>query len=355
MGKKTEIRLNRLPAITWYWLKMNEARAEVDCSADEAAVEKSVPEGIIESVGSSPELEGQPTGTGDALGRYLAGSGIRTSAFLTERGSRPRKALKLHYHYKNGDQKAGAVELLCRKNSEMTVIMDFTSEADAEGTAAAQTKFSVGPGALLRLVQVIRPADTFRLINDIGGQVGDDGRVEVIQLFLGGREVWQGNRISLAGYKSSMKMDIGYTADKDRRLDINCVADHTGKKSVSEIDVSGVLRDKAYKNFRGTIDFKQGAAGAEGNEKEDVLLLDDTVHNQTLPVILCAEEDVVGNHGATIGRLDEELLFYLESRGMDREEITQMVAAARIDAVINKIPDEETRLALSSAPEEGKD
>ena len=48
--------------------------------------------------------------------------------------------------------------------------------------------------------------------------------------------------------------------------------------------------------FRGTIDFKFGAAGAEGEEKEDVLLLGDDVINQTIPLILCAEEDVQGNH-----------------------------------------------------------
>lgn len=46
-----------------------------------------------------------------------------------------------------------------------------------------------------------------------------------------------------------------------------------------------------------------------GNEKEDVLLLDDTIVNQTIPLILCNEEDVEGNHGATIGKLDEERCF----------------------------------------------
>ena len=43
--------------------------------------------------------------------------------------------------------------------------------------------------------------------------------------------------------------------------------------------------------------------------------------NQTIPLILCEEEDVEGNHGATIGKLDEELLFYLESRGIPEAEV----------------------------------
>ena len=80
-----------------------------------------------------------------------------------------------------------------------------------------------------------------------------------------------------------------------------------------------------------------------GNEKEDVLMMDDEVQNQTIPLILCAEEDVVGNHGATIGRLDDSLMFYLESRGMDRDQIYEMMAKARLDSVIRLIPDEKWR------------
>ena len=80
--------------------------------------------------------------------------------------------------------------------------------------------------------------------------------------------------------------------------------------------VNGVLRDSSQKTFRGTIDFKTGSSGAVGAETEDVLLLGETVVNKTVPLILCAEEDVKGSHGATIGQLDEEMLFYLGSRGI---------------------------------------
>lgn len=106
---------------------------------------------------------------------------------------------------------------------------------------------------------------------------------------------------------------------------------------------AGVLSDKAKKIFRGTIDFRKGCAGSVGNEKEDVLLLDDTIVNQTIPLILCNEEDVEGNHGASIGKIDEELLFYLESRGISEENVYDMMAKTRINAVCNKITDEETK------------
>jgi selenocysteine lyase/cysteine desulfurase len=63
-------------------------------------------------------------------------------------------------------------------------------------------------------------------------------------------------------------------------------------------------------------------------------------------MILCSEEDVVGNHGASIGRPDEDMLFYMETRGVDEETACEMLAQAKIDSVIRKIPDASIRERL---------
>ena len=81
----------------------------------------------------------------------------------------------------------------------------------------------------------------------------------------------------------------------------------------------------------------------------------ENVVNQTIPLILCAEEDVEGNHGASIGQLDEEMLFYLSSRGMSAESASKMIARAKIDAVCQKIGDEEMEKAVQSYLEEEND
>ena len=124
---------------------------------------------------------------------------------------------------------------------------------------------------------------------------------------------------------------------------MNFVEFQKGKKTNSNLDVKGILRDEAFKIFRGTIDFIRGCAGSKGSELEDVLLLDDTIVNQTIPLILCDEEDVEGDHGATIGQIDDEKLFYLKSRGIKEEDIYEMLAKARLHSVISKISDEEIR------------
>jgi Fe-S cluster assembly scaffold protein SufB len=75
-----------------------------------------------------------------------------------------------------------------------------------------------------------------------------------------------------------------------------------------------------------------------GNEQESVLLMSPDVINKTLPIILCEEEDVEGAHGATIGRLSEDMLFYMTSRGIDRKTAERIIVRARLDAVAAKVP-----------------
>ena len=68
----------------------------------------------------------------------------------------------------------------------------------------------------------------------------------------------------------------------------------------------------------------------------------DGVINKTVPLILCAEENVVGNHGATIGELDDETLFYFESRGIGKAEAENILARAAIERLTRETGDEET-------------
>ena len=85
-----------------------------------------------------------------------------------------------------------------------------------------------------------------------------------------------------------------------------------------------------------------------GNEKETVLMLGENVVNKTVPLILCAEENVVGNHGATIGELDDETLFYFESRGISREAAEKLLARASIERLARKTGDGETEEKASA-------
>lgn len=88
-----------------------------------------------------------------------------------------------------------------------------------------------------------------------------------------------------------------------------------GQKSFVDIDVQGALKENAKKNFKGTIDFKKGCKKAKGNENEFCMLLSEKAKSLALPMLLCTEDDVEGNHSTASGKVDEEQLFYIMTRG----------------------------------------
>lgn len=130
-----------------------------------------------------------------------------------------------------------------------------------------------------------------------------------LKLELGAGKVYAGCLTELEGKKSAFDAKIGYYTSVNQKLDMNYTVRHRGKKTESMMEVSGVLPGRFLKLFRGTIDFVPGCAGAKGTEREEVLLLGDDIVNQTIPLILCAEEDVEGNHGSFDGRSGRCTLF----------------------------------------------
>ena len=343
MKQEFELEINPLPARTWNWLRMNDTTIKEEVITEQGNVAVTKPESVTAVAGESPELRSITTGMGKEMDHFVDAGNAGMQIFTTKADTKEEEPLRLNFIYTDKSRVADCIGIHLLPGSELTVIMNFTSEENAEGTAVIQMKVYAEENAVLHLVQVQHLGKNFRILDDFGAKCEKKAEIKTIQLVLGGKDTYLGNYTALEGEASSLESDIGYLAGGEGRVDMNLVALHTGKKTNSRMDAVGVLREKATKIFRGTIDFRKGCAGSVGNEKEDVLLLDDTIVNQTIPLILCDEEDVEGNHGASIGKIDEELLFYLESRGISEADVYEMMAKARINAVCNKISDEETR------------
>ena len=118
---------------------------------------------------------------------------------------------------------------------------------------------------------------------------------------------------------------------------------HRGKKTECNLDANGVLTGTSKKILRGTIDLMHGAKGAQGNERETVLLANKGVDNKTVPMILCDEDDVAGNHGATIGHVRPEQLFYMGCRGLSEKQAEELFISAKLEDAAITAPDEQMR------------
>lgn len=173
--------------------------------------------------------------------------------------------------------------------------------------------------------------------------VGNGARVEFISADAGSGNYSADVEIDLRGDDSAADLQAVYFGDGDRRLDFNYVIRQRGKRTSATMNVRGALSDKCDKIFRGTLDFQRGAKGSTGRELEEVIILSSGTRNRSIPLMLAEEDEVDGHHAVSIGRLDEEKIFYLMSRGLDKSEAERLIVEAAFNPVVEKIPDENLR------------
>lgn len=349
------MKINRLPELTWNWLHLNYTETEKPGAliTHPVCIEKT--ESVRQSVVRAEDLLDIPSGSGTELEAALDESCTDFLSFSVPASSSDEGALvRLWFSYGACSRDVNRICLEAGEGSFLLAIMDIGAPG-AQGKAYLQTKVRALKGARVTLVQLLHMDAGFEFFDDIGACCADDASFRLIQVIIGNAQTYMGVNTLLSGRRSSLAADMGYIVGRDALLDMNLLADHRGRRSLSQINSSGVLGGSAKKLFRGTIDFKNGCAGAKGDEREDVLLLSEGVVNKTVPLILCQEEDVEGGHGASIGKIDEELLFYMESRGINEEEACRMVARGRVESVIKLIPDETARLAAAGYLDNGGD
>ena len=149
----------------------------------------------------------------------------------------------------------------------------------------------------------------------------DADKTDIKDTGIGGGNVVAGLATNLAQDRARLDLVSRYFVRGHEKLDLNHVARQRGCDTKVEMSASGLLTDSAQKTLRETIDLIHGGKGSKGNELETVLVEGDHIVNKTLPVILCDEEDVQGNHGASIGSIGPEQTEYLATRGLAGKQV----------------------------------
>ena len=244
--------------------------------------------------------------------------------------------------------------IIVREGAEATVVIaafagDASDGAPAGGaangsnalpTSAALTRIVVETGAKLHLIEMLGVNEGQQHLESVGLEVHQDAAVDVKQYALGGSTIGLGLTANLVGARARLDLNNRYHATHEETLDINHLVRMRGTSTRAQLTESGVLNEAAKKTLRATIDLVRGAKDAQGNEIETVMILGDDVVNKTMPVILCDEDNVAGNHGATIGSVSPEQLDYLAARGLSRQAAEQLFVRALFEDAIINAPEE---------------
>jgi FeS assembly protein SufD len=244
--------------------------------------------------------------------------------------------------------------IIAEKGSKVTIVMDYSindSDIKVQNDVLVEnkpfhngvTKVFAKENSEVTIVKIQRMNDKSTHFDSNVAFVERDGKVNWVTIEIGSEINVTNYVTNLKGDNSSSELHSAYLIDGTRKQDIYYTVNHSGRRSESNMEIKGVLKDKAKKLFKGNIDFKKGASKAKGSQDEDVLLLDPTVKTDSVPMLLCEEDDVEGAHAASVGQMDEDKLFYLMSRGFSEKEAKKLVVEAKFSPIFDRVPVQELK------------
>lgn len=281
------------------------------------------------------------TGVGADMRAYLNFLAGGTAVLATEEGEEAEATIRVTTH--EGEASGASIDVVAAPNSTFSIVLSLDSDADAPAFMGSTMRVFAGAGARVDITVYLTASDAITCVEDSGFVLDEGARVNVRHVVLGGGFTATGLAADLRGDRSRIDVDTSYLASGTQQRDFNYVIRHRGRKTVSNMDANGVLTGTSKKCLRGTIDLIHGAKGAEGNERETVLLASKGVDNKTVPNILCDEDDVAGNHGATIGHVRPEQLFYAACRGLSQEQTEALFLSAKLEDAALQAPNDAVR------------
>lgn len=281
------------------------------------------------------------TGVGADMRAYLNFLAGGTAVLATEEGEEAEATIRVTTH--EGEASGASIDIVAAPNSTFSIALSLDSAADAPAFMGSTMRVFAGAGARVDITVYLTASDAVTCVEDSGFVLDEGARVNVRHVVLGGGFTANGLAADLRGDRSRIDVDTSYLASGTQQRDFNYIIRHRGRKTVSDMDANGVLTGTSKKCLRGTIDLIHGAKGAEGNERETVLLASKGVDNKTVPNILCDEDDVAGNHGATIGHVRPDQLFYAACRGLSQEQTEALFLSAKLEDAALQAPNDAVR------------
>jgi Fe-S cluster assembly protein SufD len=169
------------------------------------------------------------------------------------------------------------------------------------------------------------------------------GNLDWIFGAIGSRLTKNFSELDLAGEGATGRMSGFYFTDGNRHLDHDTQQNHLAPHTTSDLLFKGALKGKSRSVWQGMIYVAPGAQKTDGYQANRNLVLSDAARADSIPGLEILADDVRCTHGATVGKLEQEPLFYLKSRGIPQAEAEKIVVEGFFDPIFQRIPFEGVR------------
>jgi Fe-S cluster assembly protein SufD len=226
------------------------------------------------------------------------------------------------------------------EGSELTYVHESASptELDGQSLHAGIVEIHVGAGANLRFVELQSWGDHVWNFSHKRARVERDGNLDWVFAAVGSHLTKDFSDLNLIGEGASGRMSGFYFTDGNQHLDHDTQQNHMAANTTSDLLFKGALKGKSRSVWQGMIYVAPGAQKTDGYQANRNLLLSKKARADSIPGLEIMADDVRCTHGATVGKIDMDELFYLHSRGIPEPEAQKLIVEGFFEPIMKRIP-----------------
>lgn len=246
-------------------------------------------------------------------------------------------------HTQNQDNQAVHLRhlIIAEAMSDATIVEDYSGAADCCYFTNTVTEVFVGSKAALTHYKIQRESKAAYHLGHLSVQQAADSQFANHALSLGGKLVRSDLSIYLQQAHAHCLMNAIYAPTEGQHVDHHTTVHHLVADCSSEQDYKGILKGRSRAVFNGKIAVAKDAQHTDAKQQNKNLLLSAHAEIDTKPQLEIFADDVICSHGATVGQLDEDALFYLATRGIDKAQAMHYLINAFAENNLNLIPHRE--------------
>ncbi len=236
------------------------------------------------------------------------------------------------------------------QGAEATYVHESASPTESrDALHAGIVEIIVGRGGSLRFVELQSWGRHVWNFTHERIRLENDARLDWIFGAVGSRVTKNFSELDLAGEGASGRMSGFYFTDGDQHLDHDTQQNHLAPHTTSDLLFKGALKGHSRSVWQGMIYVARGASKTDGYQANRNLVLDEAARADSIPGLEILADDVRCTHGATVGKLEPEPLFYLKSRGIPETDAVRLLVEGFFDPIMQRIPFEGVRSRFQQA------
>jgi Fe-S cluster assembly protein SufD len=237
------------------------------------------------------------------------------------------------------------------EGASLTYVHEAASPTETAGQSmhSGIVEIRVSSGANLHFVELQSWGEHIWNFSHERARIERDGTLDWVFGAIGSHLTKNFSEIDLVGQGATGRMSGFYFTDGDQHLDHDTQQNHLAPNTTSDLLFKGALRDESHSVWQGMIYVAPGAQKTDGYQANRNLVLSPHARADSIPGLEILADDVRCTHGATVGKIDQDQVFYLRSRGIPYREAERLIVEGFFEPIMQRIPFEGVRARFQDA------